>query len=274
MKKLINAILSRLRVLVLRKFGFLNDDPESNGEYSLLDRLVRSSERRKLVLFDIGANCGDWTHKAIITAKERSLELHAFEPGREAYKLLCSRSFQKVDKLVLNNIAVDRISGVGVLEVSQANDKLSYLVQHPCCLPLNGSAKTDSHREGVATISVDQYCRSKNIETIFFMKIDVEGAELAVLNGCANMLREGRILNVQFEYWGTYLRAGTKLTDVVGFLRTFGYRVGRIMPRSIKWLNDLKAQQDSYRYSNYFATRGLTPMRAFRYYEYFRRFKV
>mmetsp|Transcript_42925 Transcript_42925/g.93233 ORF Transcript_42925/g.93233 Transcript_42925/m.93233 type:complete len:112 (-) Transcript_42925:1122-1457(-) len=62
---------------------------------------------------------------------------------------------------------------------------------------------------------------------ISFLKVDVEGHELAVLQGAKWMLRQHRIGALQFEYGGTFLDAGCSLRDICELLTPLGYSVFR-----------------------------------------------
>jgi len=58
---------------------------------------------------------------------------------------------------------------------------------------------------GVASIefqmdTIDNFCASKNIENIDFLKMDVEGHELSVLKGAVSLLLTDSIKVIQFEF--------------------------------------------------------------------------
>jgi len=72
--------------------------------------------------------------------------------------------------------------------------------------------------------TLDNYVKSKKIERIDFVKIDVEGAELLVLQGMQSILRQHRppILLVEvFPDWMTDF--GDHPGDLLKFLHQFGY---------------------------------------------------
>ena len=48
--------------------------------------------------------------------------------------------------------------------------------------------------------TIDHFCSKKGIEFIDFLKIDAEGSELTVLQGAAQMINDGRIGFIQFEF--------------------------------------------------------------------------
>jgi len=52
--------------------GFNNCDPKTNGEYNILDKIIYDSD----LVFDIGANCGEWSKRAL----DKGASVIAFEP--------------------------------------------------------------------------------------------------------------------------------------------------------------------------------------------------
>jgi hypothetical protein len=67
------------------------NDPRANGEYWLLEQVLRASSSPK-VLLDIGANKGDWTAKALALAQaSKEVHIHAFEPSRATRSMLAAR---------------------------------------------------------------------------------------------------------------------------------------------------------------------------------------
>ena len=67
--------------------------------------------------------------------------------------------------------------------------------------------------ETVRIRRLDDVCAEEAIERIDLLKLDVEGHELAVLEGASRMLAEDRVRMVQFEFGGTALDARVYLRD-------------------------------------------------------------
>src|SRR4051812_17153504 len=80
-----------VRTLARKLFSLAenNDDPRSaqNGERWLLRQLLaahaRSNVKRRFVVFDGGANAGDYTRLVLQTARQVdcAVDVHAFEPS-------------------------------------------------------------------------------------------------------------------------------------------------------------------------------------------------
>jgi FkbM family methyltransferase len=70
-------------------------------------------------------------------------------------------------------------------------------------------------------ITAANYITHGDIQSVDFLKIDVEGAELDVLKGFGEKL--SLVKFIQFEYGGTYIDAKIKISDVTYYLRNFGF---------------------------------------------------
>lgn len=79
------------------------------------------------------------------------------------------------------------------------------------------------HKETVTTVRLDDMVAAEGLERLDLIKIDVEGAESAVLEGASQMLRQFRptllieIVETALQY------QGRTSEDLLRFLRSFGY---------------------------------------------------
>jgi FkbM family methyltransferase len=241
------------RRIVDRRHGDNNNDLHTNGELLVMRGIVPRAE----VIFDVGANIGKWT-ELVLSINPRA-QIHAFEPGTDAFARLSERKFPPT--VHRNPVALG----------AQEEDRAYYV--------FGDSRGTNSlyQREGLTTRSVasadkvhvttlDAYCRDRGVARIDFLKIDVEGHELAVLEGARGMLAAGNIDYVQFEYGGTYIDAGHLLRDVWTFLATSGarYDVYKILANGIRPIPEYRQIWETYQYSNWLlirrALRGSVPI--------------
>lgn len=68
----------------LARLGYGNDDPDTNGEYRLLDELPEVP-----TVFDVGAHHGDYA-LAVLSRRPRAT-VHCFEPAAETFSELARR---------------------------------------------------------------------------------------------------------------------------------------------------------------------------------------
>jgi FkbM family methyltransferase len=180
------------------------DDMAVNGEQCLLRDVLPGAT----TVFDVGANVGRWT-RAALKINPR-LRVHCFEPSGVTFRRLLSNSFP--EKVVCNHLALGECAGRATLYAVDHGSGINSLYRRE--LDCFRSAETETVTVG----TLDEYCSEHGIEHIDFLKIDVEGYELAVLRGSREMLRKGRISTIQFEYGGTYLDARVLLKDVWDYI--------------------------------------------------------
>jgi FkbM family methyltransferase len=187
------------------RFDGNNDiDIRYNGELALLRSLLPASK----VVLDIGANVGEWMELAV--AINPSLEIHCFEPDPETFRLLTARTVSK--SVWLNQAACGATEGVQQLYRFGSASMMNSLYARQGLEHVGVAGPNSSVMVPVRTI--DNYCAELGISRVDLVKIDVEGHELAVLQGMLKSLRSGIIRAIQFEYGGTYIDARCLLRDV------------------------------------------------------------
>jgi hypothetical protein len=67
--------------------------------------------------------------------------------------------------------------------------------------------------ETVSLRRIDDICRELAIERVDLLKLDVEGHELAALEGARDLLERGAIWAIQFEFGGTNIDSRTFFRD-------------------------------------------------------------
>ena len=106
--------------------------------------------------------------------------------------------------------------------------------------------------EQVKCIKLFDYINENNIKHIDFLKIDVEGHELALLQGLGNKLNASFIDFIQFEYGGANIDTHTTLRDLFEMFSKSGFRVGKLFPRGIEF-NNYVPRMENFQYSNWVA---------------------
>ncbi|GAB1724574.1 MAG: hypothetical protein NTNFB01_34700 [Nitrospira sp.] len=105
---------------------------------------------------------------------------------------------------------------------------------------MNGNVFSDNDMpEEVATIRFDDYWRSHISGQIRLIKIDVEGAELKVLQGMTELLQSGLCDSLMVEISDARLRnAGMSAKQTMQLLRSFGYQLFHIGMFGLKLITD------------------------------------
>lgn len=231
-----------------------NDDPrlECNGERWLLRELLRAhaageESRRPFVVFDAGANAGDYTRLVLREAQSVGcmVEVHAFEPAPACLEIL-RREFGASSAVRIVGVALTDRTGEASLHGGKAGSSQASLVAR-------GGADTDpAGTITVPLLRLGDYLEKQAIAHVDFLKLDVEGAELAALRGLMERLRPDVIDAVQFEYGGTAIDAGTTLRDLYRLLGGRGYMLAKLFPAAIE-AREYRPWMEHYAYANYVA---------------------
>ena len=228
---------------------------EVSGESSCLKEVCKylRSKKRIPTIFDIGANKGEWTKQAI--ANLEYFSIHMFEPNR-SLKIELNKVIQTVLKNVCNLCSV-HINMLGIGDPGKTDLFVSSLSNEMASTVLAGGKPfyKSYERVEIEMTNADTYCKSKNIDEIDFLKIDTEGSELKVLKSFGNMLLDGKIRFVQFEYGMASFYGNSSLLEIFDLMKN-GYSMHRIFPEGIT--EELKYSEDieTFNWSNYLAIRS------------------
>ena len=219
-------------------YGRANVD-ESGEEFALRYAAERVPDAQ--VLFDVGANAGDWTLAAQRTWPRATV--HAFEPSTDTY----SRLVERTPGAVCVRAALGDTEADATLYAVAGQSGLSSLHQRD----LAAHAMTMTAAESVHVTTLDAYCAGNGIERIDYLKIDAEGNDLAVLQGASRMLAAGAIRFVQFEFGGCNIDSRTFLRDFVRLLEP-QFRVSRMLADGLNPL-DYSERDEVFITSNFLA---------------------
>src|ERR1700716_1991863 len=157
------------------RWHLMHHPKSAEQELLYLDRIVPEGA----VTVDVGANCGLYTRKLARLSKQ----VYAFEPSHEMADLLRRTSASNVS---VHEIALSDQTGSADLFIPQGDHEL---IHGLASLEPTASA---SNREvvsvNVPTARLDAIVH----QDVAFVKIDVEGHELSVLNGSVELLEHSQ----------------------------------------------------------------------------------
>lgn len=230
-----------------------NDDTcvLSNGELWLVRELmmahVQAGEARPFVVFDVGANRGEYTQMILGAARELGcvVDLHAFEPSPTCAAELRAQ-FEATRNVRIVAAALGAETRDAVLHGGRSGSSQASLTERAI---LGGDRAEDIV---VPVKRLADYLDTQGIGRVDLLKLDVEGAELAVLQGADERLSPALINVVQFEYGGTTLDAGASLRKIYALLMERGYAVGKLFPAAVE-LRVYSEWMEHFSYANYVA---------------------
>lgn len=145
------------------------------------------------VVFDVGANEGLYAARILATAGDA--QVHCFEPHPRTFARLRRRLG---DRVQANPTAVGAREGSITLYDDATLDGSTGATTVPHFFEEIYHLPTQSFE--VPIIRLEDYCRDRQVQGIDLLKVDVEGGELAVLQGLGACLDPGFVRSIQFEF--------------------------------------------------------------------------
>jgi FkbM family methyltransferase len=155
-----------------------------NGFKQLLS--VHEIEFIAPVLFDVGANVGDFTHRFLKLFPDAVTK--SFEPTNETFRSLSAR-FSNYENVVCENMALGAHPKRAWIELEK-NSSLNRVLTN---------RDETKHIQEISITTGDDYVSRYKIEEIDFLKIDTEGHDLEVLKGFDQFIGNNSVLFIQVE---------------------------------------------------------------------------
>lgn len=212
--------------------GNIDYVPEAENETreAMFDRLSGGD-----VFYDIGAHGGIYT----ITLAKRlpAIVIHSFEPQPE--ELLANLALNRLPVVNVHAVAVGAEPG----EVRMTTGKRS------------SNHVSEAGEREVPLVRLDDYVREHGIEPPTWIKIDIEGLELPALKGAENLLRQHHP-TVVCEINHLHSRFGSTIPDFLGFMRSLGYEIHKLIEGKLHPLREADSTLDYSADWNYWFIHG------------------
>lgn len=198
------------------------------------------------MIFDVGANIGEWAKMA--RSYQPKAEIHSFEPVPSVFKTMVKNT---IDYDVMPNpFGLSSACEIRDMLFSADNDRLT-----TPCLELQ---REQPEVVPLVMLGGDDYCRTRRIESIDFLKIDTEGHEFQVLKGFNHMLTAGKIAVIQFEYGYANVLTKDLLIDFYKLLKPLGYSIGIQTEQGVAF-RDYTLLHENFNGPNYVAVHSTAP---------------
>ena len=195
-RNFINKILKLINLKIIR-FNSIHE-----SEISKIIKLNLPIENP--VIFDVGANRG----QSILYFKKifKSPKIHCFEPNPDALKLI-EIKYKNDKNIIQNNYAAGEkfetkefnvTANSGHSSFQDINFKSKWVKERSKSININANQYI-TKKIKVKQISLDDYARDHNINSIDILKIDTQGYEDKVLAGCHHLLKNRKIKLIKLE---------------------------------------------------------------------------
>ena len=205
-------------------------------------------------MVDVGANIG--TFSVVVANALRNRKVIAIEPQRMVFMELCANSLiNQLTNIKPMNIAVGNTRGhaqtvqvpffnifheryTGSVSLDEETQKIRSSIQG-----IAEPSEWASEHDAIDLCDLDVICKD---ESIFFIKVDVEGMELDVLRGAENILRSQHPF-LFFESWNHIPQFSLAIQELEAFVEMLGYETVSIgndtfaFHSSVISLTDVKA---------------------------------
>jgi FkbM family methyltransferase len=214
-KGTIKRLALRCGVLVRKLPAGRQADPFRDQAALLRGREVRT-------VFDVGAYVGE------TALQYRSIfphaQIHCFEPVPDSFQKLSDKTAGD-RRITLNQGAVGAAAGSLEIHVNRSpftSSTLRPAKETATYIDPSHFEQTVTHQAKVVT--VDDYCAEHGIDEIDVLKLDIQGAELAALNGASRMLSRAAIQLVYTEMLvAPMYDQQSRLGEVLNLYEGYGY---------------------------------------------------
>ncbi len=226
------------------------NDPETNGEYWLVAKVLQRMLDETPVFMDIGANRGNWSacvHASLLRLNKNGI-IYAFEPTRSTFAFLEAR-FNENLFIKLNRMALSDQDGEANFYVVGAMAGTNSLCEHQ-----------GGEVERVERRTLDGFLLAEGIAGVSFVKSDTEGHDMSVLRGAERSLKKGLIDLWQFEYNHRWAADHSYLRDVFQFIADKPYHLGRLYGNGIETFEYYHPELERLFEANYVLVRDSSPL--------------
>ena len=220
-----------------------------------IDAALLFAHRPAPVIFDIGANIGLWSQRLL--QLRPAARVFLFEPSPH-----CVKRIQSLGLLAAGLIpaAVGETPGMAVLHFSSETDGSASLHQR------GDSYFRDRTYQSVEVqvTTINSVIRKSGIDFVDFIKMDIEGHELAALRGANQALQSRKVGALSFEFGSGNINSRTYFRDFWSLLHEHGFALYRVTPSGrLLFLEDYYEDCEYFRgATNYVAQLREHPFRA------------
>ena len=174
---------------------------------------------------DVGANLGAFSVPLAQKLGQRNGLVYSFEPQRVVFYQLCANIFlNRLDNCMAYNMGVG--DAAGTLDLPDNNydssnlGAYSLVPEYQDLMNLKKASPT-ALKHSVPIVTLDGFKLPRKVD---FLKIDVEGMELQVLQGAQQLLKDSHYSPIMLEAWG-FSWFKEQREDLIAYLEAMGYQL-------------------------------------------------
>lgn len=240
------------RALYQKARGDVANDMVSNGEMLVQNCVVDvwksgGLSGQRLVVFDVGANVGDWSSALVSRLTDPSMreaaDLYIFEPVPSTFDFLKNRLGTQNPIFHYEQVALSSENGESVIYVSAPNAGTNSL--HA------SSQSGDQQQIAIVKVTATDFCKTHQIQKVQLLKCDTEGHDMEVIRGALPLLADEKISILQFEYNHRWIYARNFLRDVFMSIEKLPYKLAMLQPDQLLIFNEWHPELERFFEGNY-----------------------
>jgi len=187
------------------------------------DRLAARRQAGTKILFDVGANVGEYASCLADCFRGDDVIIHAFEPSAATFKTLTA-NLRDRENVRCHPLGLGDAEATLDLFYDQPGSSVASVYQQRA-----DHGEPLDHRETIHITTLDRFCAEHALDRIDFLKIDIEGHEFKALQGASGLLRApSAITFIQWEFGPRHVDARTFFRDFFYLLKD-EYHIYRIV---------------------------------------------
>lgn len=225
----LQPLYDRLNTLSLlgMNVGSATNYLENNGELHVMKFVKKNCDGRNVapVIFDVGAHTGGYARELNLVFGKNA-RLFCFEPSKNLFAELNENTRGYSDSVESYNLGLgDAKSSVTLYD---SGNHIPTTLSDAFSILDEKVASTET----IEIVRLDEFCAERNIEKIDFLKVDVEGNELKVLQGAGEMINRAQIDFIQFEFGQHCVASKSFFYDFYSLLK-HNYELFRVLPNAL-----------------------------------------
>lgn len=247
------TFLSKLKKWKQEEKFYSYNQGKGYGGSSILTEVKICSKFMKFkpsIFIDIGSEKGTYTKEVLKYYPD--IEVFMFEPSI-SYKEIYKQNYENIPNIHINHIALSNVNGKQKLYYDTPGSAFASLTKRR----LDHFNVNMNSSEEVKTMRFDDFWKTTDIyknnpnTIIDYIKIDVEGHELWVIEGFGKLLNN--IGLIQFEFGGCNIDTRTFFQDFWYFFKDKKFSIYRIAPNGIVPIIEYLETDEFFQTTNYIA---------------------